>query len=156
MKNRPIAITGIVFVGLFPDRIPVHGIETLNKLICASRSLVQEYRREPTRLDGARTVTIFPTGGRPLEDREARSADSRSAPPFRTSSWPESRGSRSSPWEPRLKRMEHADFFTRAYGILTTVFNPQLKSLRAPTPFDAAYMRTRMDLEEASRFLAER
>lgn len=60
------------------------------------------------------------------------------------------------PWEPRLKRMEHADFFTRALGVLTTVFNPRLKCLHAPTPFDRAYMSKRLDLAEASALLAER
>jgi len=60
------------------------------------------------------------------------------------------------PWDPRLKRMEHADFFTRAFGVLTTAFNPALKCLHAPTPFDAAYMRRRMDLADAARVLEER
>lgn len=60
------------------------------------------------------------------------------------------------PWDPRLKRMEHADFFTRAFGVLTTVFNPALKCLHAPTPYDAAYMRKRMDLTDAGRLLEER
>jgi hypothetical protein len=60
------------------------------------------------------------------------------------------------PWDPRLKRMEHADFFTRALGVLTTVFNPALKCLHAPTPFDAAYMKKRMDLADDARLLEER
>ena len=37
-------------------------------------------------------------------------------------------------WNPALKRLDHADFFTRALGILTTVFNPNLKCLHAQTP----------------------
>ena len=59
-------------------------------------------------------------------------------------------------WDPRLKRVDHADFFTRALGVLTTVFNPSLKCLHARTPFDDAYMAKRMDLDESFRVLAER
>jgi glycosyltransferase involved in cell wall biosynthesis len=48
-------------------------------------------------------------------------------------------------WDPALKNLEHADFFRRARGILTTVFNADLKCLHAPTPFDSAYMEKRTD-----------
>ncbi|HEX9074677.1 MAG TPA: glycosyltransferase family 2 protein [Anaerolineae bacterium] len=48
-------------------------------------------------------------------------------------------------WEPALKRLDHADFFTRAKGVLTTVFNPDLVCLHARTPFDDAYMQKRTD-----------
>jgi hypothetical protein len=60
------------------------------------------------------------------------------------------------PWDPQLRRMEHADFFTRALGVLTTVFNPDLKCFHARTPFNAEYMRTRLDLIADSEVLAER
>jgi hypothetical protein len=59
------------------------------------------------------------------------------------------------PWNPRLKRVEHADFFTRAHGVLTTVFNPDLRCLHARTPFDAEYMSKRMDLAESLEVLEE-
>jgi glycosyltransferase involved in cell wall biosynthesis len=49
-------------------------------------------------------------------------------------------------WDPALKRMEHADFFSRARGVLTSVFNPDLKCLHAGTPFDRAYMEKRLDV----------
>lgn len=49
-------------------------------------------------------------------------------------------------WDPALKIIEHADFFTRAKGVLTTVFNINLKGLHAQTPFDRAYMRIRYNL----------
>jgi glycosyltransferase involved in cell wall biosynthesis len=49
-------------------------------------------------------------------------------------------------WDPRLKRVDHADFFTRAKGILTTVFNKNMKCLHAKTPFDTAYMEKREDI----------
>jgi glycosyltransferase involved in cell wall biosynthesis len=60
------------------------------------------------------------------------------------------------PWDPELKRMEHADFFTRALGVLTTVFNPDLEGFHARTPFDANYMQRRMDLVASEEILAER
>jgi len=60
------------------------------------------------------------------------------------------------PWDARLKRVDHADFFTRALGALTTVFNPELRCLHARTPFDAEYMRKRMDVADSLRVLEER
>jgi glycosyltransferase involved in cell wall biosynthesis len=60
------------------------------------------------------------------------------------------------PWDPRLKRMEHSDFFTRAFGVLTTVFNPDLRCFHARTPFDAEYMRSRLDLVAAGEILGKR
>jgi Glycosyl transferase family 2 len=59
-------------------------------------------------------------------------------------------------WDDGLKRADHADFFSRALGVLTTVFNPELRCLHARTPFDDAYMAKRMDLEESLRRLDER
>ena len=56
-------------------------------------------------------------------------------------------------WDPTIKRLDHADFFTRAKGILTTVFDPDLKVLHARTPFDKAYMGKRLDLEEDRKIL---
>jgi hypothetical protein len=49
-------------------------------------------------------------------------------------------------WTPSLKRMDHTDFFTRAKGVLTTVFDARLKCLHAQTPFDAPYMAYREDI----------
>jgi Glycosyl transferase family 2 len=60
------------------------------------------------------------------------------------------------PWDPQLKRMEHADFFTRALGVLATVFNPELKCLHARTPLDAAYMAKRLDVTASRQILADR
>jgi glycosyltransferase involved in cell wall biosynthesis len=48
-------------------------------------------------------------------------------------------------WESAIKRIDHADFFTRAKGVLTTLYNPNLKCLHAKTPFDKAYMQKRTD-----------
>lgn len=50
-------------------------------------------------------------------------------------------------WDNRLKRLDHADFFTRAKGILTTVFNKNFKILHAQTPFNKSYMKKRNDVE---------
>jgi glycosyltransferase involved in cell wall biosynthesis len=58
-------------------------------------------------------------------------------------------------WDARLKRIDHADFFTRAFGLLTTVFNPELRILHARTPFDRRYMSRRLDLDADRRLLAE-
>jgi hypothetical protein len=59
-------------------------------------------------------------------------------------------------WDPALKRMEHADFFTRARGVLTSVHNTELKCLHAGTPFDTAYMVHRLDLAGDAAVLRER
>lgn len=49
-------------------------------------------------------------------------------------------------WDPQIKRMDHADFFTRARGVLVSVYNPQLRCFHAQTPFDRRYMQHRGDL----------
>jgi glycosyltransferase involved in cell wall biosynthesis len=59
-------------------------------------------------------------------------------------------------WDPQLKLLEHADFFTRALGVLTTVFNPDLKCLHGRTPFDAAYMEKRLDFAAYRELLEAR
>lgn len=48
-------------------------------------------------------------------------------------------------WDKRIKRLDHADFFTRAKGVLVTVFNPHFKVLHAQTPFERNYMGKRYD-----------
>jgi glycosyltransferase involved in cell wall biosynthesis len=59
-------------------------------------------------------------------------------------------------WDSELKLIEHADFFTRALGVLTTVHNDRLRSLHARTPFDRAYMEQRLDDAPFKRILDER
>ena len=51
------------------------------------------------------------------------------------------------PWDPNANRSGHADFFTRALGVLTTVYNPDLRCLHAKTPFATEYMAKRLDLD---------
>ncbi len=48
-------------------------------------------------------------------------------------------------WDPALRLVEHTDFFTRARGILTTVYNQDFRCLHAPTLFDRSYMDRRSD-----------
>jgi hypothetical protein len=59
-------------------------------------------------------------------------------------------------WDPQLKRVDHADFFTRAFGVLTTVLNPRLACFHARTPFDREYMRSRLDVTADGEILAAR
>jgi len=59
-------------------------------------------------------------------------------------------------WTPELKRIDHADFFTRALGVLVTVFDPSLRALHAQTPFDAHYMAHRNDDHADRAILAAR
>jgi hypothetical protein len=59
-------------------------------------------------------------------------------------------------WTPALRRLDHADFFTRAVGILVCVFDRQLRVFHAQTPFDAAYMAHRMDTAADQAVLAAR
>lgn len=51
-------------------------------------------------------------------------------------------------WDANLKRLDHSDFFTRAKGVLVTVFNKKFKVLHAQTPDDEFYMKRRFSLEE--------
>jgi glycosyltransferase involved in cell wall biosynthesis len=50
-------------------------------------------------------------------------------------------------WDANVKRLDHADFFTRAKGVLITVFEPAFKVLHARTPFKREYMRKRLDVQ---------
>lgn len=56
-------------------------------------------------------------------------------------------------WDPRIKRLDHADFFTRAKGKLCTVFDPSFKILHARTPFAQSYMQKRMDVDPDRKLL---
>jgi hypothetical protein len=59
-------------------------------------------------------------------------------------------------WDAALRRIDHADFFTRALGVLVTVFDRELRALHAQTPFDAAYMKHRLDVARDQALLAAR
>lgn len=59
-------------------------------------------------------------------------------------------------WDSSLKRQDHADFFTRARGILTSVYNKNLRCLHAQTPYLDPYMRNRLNLENDRKILRMR
>lgn len=59
-------------------------------------------------------------------------------------------------WDASLRRIDHADFFTRALGILVTVFDRELLCFHVQTPFDRAYMSHRMNLSADQIILAAR
>jgi glycosyltransferase involved in cell wall biosynthesis len=48
-------------------------------------------------------------------------------------------------WDPAIRKLEHSDFFTRAVGVLTTVYNEEMRCLHARTPFNTGYMKQRYD-----------
>jgi hypothetical protein len=50
-------------------------------------------------------------------------------------------------WDTSLKRLDHGDFFTRARGVLVTVYDDRFRCLHAQTPFNRDYMRRRLDVE---------
>lgn len=56
-------------------------------------------------------------------------------------------------WDEQLKKIEHADFFTRAKGVLVTVYNKHFKVLHAQTPFDDAYLKIRHDVSQEKKIL---
>jgi glycosyltransferase involved in cell wall biosynthesis len=59
-------------------------------------------------------------------------------------------------WDERIKRLDHADFFTRAKGTLVTVFNGEFKVLHAQTPFNKNYMEKRNDYGDDKKLLYEK
>jgi len=48
-------------------------------------------------------------------------------------------------WDEKLKRLDHADFFSRAVGVLTVVQNSDFKVLHYPTYFSKRYLDKRND-----------
>ena len=59
-------------------------------------------------------------------------------------------------WDKGLKRLDHADFFTRAKGVLVTVYNPEMQMLHMPTHFNDRYMVVRHDYSQDSKVLRDR
>lgn len=59
-------------------------------------------------------------------------------------------------WDPQIKRLDHADFFTRAKGVLLTVFDPDFNVLHARTPFDREYMGKRLDIDQDRLVLGDK
>jgi len=63
---------------------------------------------------------------------------------------------RSVGWDIELKRLDHADFYTRARGKLTTVFDPCVELLHDQTHFDQHYLKIRHDYSKDSFVLNKR
>lgn len=59
-------------------------------------------------------------------------------------------------WDAGLKRLDHADFFTRARGKLTTVFDPKIELLHDQTHFDENYLVIRHDYSQDTYVLNKR
>ncbi len=59
-------------------------------------------------------------------------------------------------WDERIKRLDHADFFTRAKGVLLSVFTSEYKVLHAQTPFHKSYMDKRNDYKEDQKIIARK
>jgi len=59
-------------------------------------------------------------------------------------------------WDPALKRIVHADFFTRAKGNLVTVYNLDLRVLHVRNPFDTAYLNIRFNTGEDLAYLTQK
>jgi len=57
-------------------------------------------------------------------------------------------------WDPKLKLLEHTDFFRRAHGHLLVAFDEGFSCLHAMTPFDDDYMRHRRDVARYEAYLA--
>lgn len=59
-------------------------------------------------------------------------------------------------WEPKLKRLDHADFFTRAKGRLVSGLWEPFRILHVRDPFDSAYLVHRQNLAPDYAVLDER
>lgn len=59
-------------------------------------------------------------------------------------------------WTPELKRVDHADFFTRARGVLATAYCDRFRCLHVKTPFDREYMRHRLECEADNAIISQR
>jgi glycosyltransferase involved in cell wall biosynthesis len=59
-------------------------------------------------------------------------------------------------WDPALKRLDHADFFTRARGRIASALWDRWSVLHWRDPFDSAYLAFREDHDADLRLIAER
>lgn len=59
-------------------------------------------------------------------------------------------------WTRELKRLDHADFFTRARGVLVAAFCEEFVGLHAQTPFDAHYQSYRQAIADDRAVLNRR
>jgi hypothetical protein len=59
-------------------------------------------------------------------------------------------------WDPAIRMLDHTDFFSRAHGVLTTVYNAGMSCYHANTPFDRRYMHFRRDVSHDHDVLRKR
>ena len=59
-------------------------------------------------------------------------------------------------WDAALKRLDHVDFFTRADGVLCTVFDPALRCLHVKSLFDRHYLGFRYGCQDDLALLSAR
>lgn len=59
-------------------------------------------------------------------------------------------------WDDRLKRVDHNDFFTRAYGVLVTVYDKRFYCLHAQPKFNRHYQSFRRDYGADLQYLGEK
>ena len=59
-------------------------------------------------------------------------------------------------WDDHLKRIDHADFFTRAVGVLTSVQDESFSVLHYPTYFNKRYMAKKGEVELDRAWLQEK
>ena len=58
-------------------------------------------------------------------------------------------------WDPAVRMVDHADFFSRAAGEIVVVLDTAIRAYHAQTPFDANYARYRQDTAPDLRYLAD-
>ena len=58
-------------------------------------------------------------------------------------------------WDPAVRMVDHADFFSRAAGEIVVVLDTAIRAYHAQTPFDANYARYRQDTAADLRYLAD-
>lgn len=58
-------------------------------------------------------------------------------------------------WDPGVRMVDHADFFSRAAGELVVVLDSSIRAYHAQTPFDADYQRYRQDVAADLQYLGE-
>ncbi len=58
-------------------------------------------------------------------------------------------------WDPGVRMVDHADFFSRAAGELVVVLDSSIRAYHAQTPFDADYQRYRQDVAADLQYLGD-
>ncbi|GAA4403332.1 hypothetical protein GCM10023153_33260 [Ornithinibacter aureus] len=56
-------------------------------------------------------------------------------------------------WDPQIRMVDHADFFSRAAGEIVVVLDPAIRAYHARTPFDPEYTRYRLDIAPDQAYL---